>query len=154
MPAVADAAMPAVTVNPDMGLFVIAAPSGGYSCLGFAVAERRIAAIAAWLGTPVAPHIAGTPGAYAELQRLQHLAWERHAATGDRCPAELTPQLVGLEGRRVEVTAHDGERRTFRVGRSTGWLPCHLEISGRASGGPAVMGAPFLAVRVLPDPRR
>jgi hypothetical protein len=67
-----------------------------------------------------------------------------------RCPVELTAQLVGLEGKRVEVVDRHGERRRFQVGKSTGWMPCHLEISRRNStGGPAVTGAPFQSVRVL-----
>lgn len=31
--------------------------------------------------------------------------------TGTRCPADLTPQLKGLEGKRVEVVDGGGERR-------------------------------------------
>jgi hypothetical protein len=47
----------------------------------------------------------------------------------------LTPQLVGLEGWRVEVETTYGEKRRFIVGRSTGWRPCHLEIANRRSSG-------------------
>lgn len=51
----------------------------------------------------------------------------------------LSPQLVGLEGYRVEVVDRHGETRRFYVGRSTGWKPCHLEVKLRTStgGGPA-----------------
>lgn len=50
----------------------------------------------------------------------------------------LSPQLVGLEGWRVEVVTTYDKTRRFIVGRSTGWKPCHLEISRRnAYGGPA-----------------
>jgi hypothetical protein len=49
----------------------------------------------------------------------------------------LSPQLVGLEGWRVEVETTYGEKRRFIVGRSTGWRPCHIEVSRRsAHGGP------------------
>ena len=41
----------------------------------------------------------------------------------------LSPQLVGLEGWRVEVETDYGEKRRFIVGRSTGWRPCSLEIA-------------------------
>jgi hypothetical protein len=48
----------------------------------------------------------------------------------------LTPELVGLEGWRVEAIDPNGEKRRFIVGRSTGWRPCHLEIANvRSSGG-------------------
>ena len=67
-----------------------------------------------------------------------------------RCPVELTPELTGLEGKRVEVVDRYGERRRFIVGKSTGWLPIHLEIARRnSSGGPAVTGAPFQSVRIV-----
>ena len=50
----------------------------------------------------------------------------------------LSPQLVGLEGWRVEVVTDWGETSRFIVGRSTGWRPCHIEVSRRsARGGPA-----------------
>lgn len=46
----------------------------------------------------------------------------------------LSPQLVGLEGWRVEVE-QDGRIYRFIVGRSTGWRPCHLEVSRRNAHG-------------------
>lgn len=52
-----------------------------------------------------------------------------------RSDAGLTPQLVGLEGWRVEVVTTYGETRRFYVGRSTGWVPCHIEIARRDSTG-------------------
>ncbi|END3175285.1 hypothetical protein ABL052_004504, partial [Salmonella enterica] len=71
-------------------------------------------------------------------------------ASGNKCDAEYTPQLVGLEGRRVEVIDAYGETRRFIVGRSSGWMPCHIEIARRDShGGPAVTGAPFKSVSVI-----
>lgn len=50
---------------------------------------------------------------------------ERHAI---RDLSGLCPQLRGLEGWRVEVVDHDGEKRRFLVGMSAGWRPCHLEL--------------------------
>jgi hypothetical protein len=50
--------------------------------------------------------------------------------------SDLSPQLVGLEGKRVEVTDIFGRSRRFWVGKSTGWKPCHLEIkTTRSMGG-------------------
>ena len=57
---------------------------------------------------------------------------EREAA---RDNSSLSPQLLGLEGWRVEVEATYGEMRRFIVGKSTGWRPCHLEIATRRSSG-------------------
>jgi hypothetical protein len=49
--------------------------------------------------------------------------------------SDLTPQLTGLEGWRVEVVTDYGEKRRFIVGKSTGWKPIHLEIANRRSSG-------------------
>lgn len=63
---------------------------------------------------------------------------------------ELTPQLLGLEGQRVEVVDSYGDTRRFYVGRSTGWRPIHIEVKRIDSlGGSAVTGAPFKSVTVV-----
>jgi hypothetical protein len=63
--------------------------------------------------------------------------------------SDLTHQLIGYEGYRVEVVDNRGERRRFNVGRSTGWRPCHLEVHNARSmgGGPADKN--YQSVRVL-----
>jgi hypothetical protein len=148
-----------VTTNPEQELYVIPCNVGrrqGYTCLGFEVCLRRASAIAAWLrqeGQPaedVPADLRGTLDAYHRYCDLLVRAGEYCRQNDKRCPVELTPQLVGSEGRRVEVVDCCGQRRRFIVGRSTGWLPCHLEIARRnSSGGPAVMGTPFQSVRVV-----
>ena len=51
----------------------------------------------------------------------------------------LIPELVGMEGWRIEVTYPDGGKARYYVGRSAGWIPCHLEIkTSRSSGGGSV----------------
>jgi hypothetical protein len=52
-----------------------------------------------------------------------------------RSDAGLSPQLIGLEGYRVEVVTDYGETRRFIVGRSSGWEPCHIEVPRRNSSG-------------------
>lgn len=145
-----DPALAGVTVNAEQGLYVLPFP-GGYTCLGFDVALRQARAVAEWAGVPAPdPARAGTLAGYADYLRAMAAARAKHDRTGERCPAELTPQLVGLEGRRVEVVDADGRTRRFKVGRSTGWLPCHLELhNARSVGGGPVMGAPFRSVRVV-----
>ncbi len=49
--------------------------------------------------------------------------------------SKMSPQLIGLEGWRVEVEDIYGEVRRFIVGKSTGWRPIHLEIKNRRSSG-------------------
>lgn len=125
----------------------------GFTTLGFAHADSQRAKVAAWLeaeGKPLerveaAP---GTPEAFAAYHAAMAAGRAHNAATGRRCEADLTPQLRGLEGKRVEVTEADGTTRRFTVGKSSGWLPIHLEIARRGqSYGESVEGAPFKAVR-------
>ena len=68
---------------------------------------------------------------------------------GLRDSSDLTPQLIGLEGQRVEVVSIHGDTRRFIVGKSTGWKPCHLEVKTRRSlgGGPA--SREYRSVRVV-----
>ena len=146
---------PSVGINAEYGLYVI--PCGdGHTCLGFDVLVQRHNAVAAWLrngglrADDLPPEARGTMQAYNAYTALMERAAAYCQRNDLRCPVELTAQLVGLEGKRVEVVDRHGERRRFQVGKSTGWMPCHLEISRRNStGGPAVTGAPFQSVRVL-----
>jgi len=142
-------------INAEQELYVIP-NSHGYSCLGFDVLLTRYNAIAAWLRkeglqqADLPPEARGTMRAYTAYRTLLDRAASYCQRNKLRCPAELTPQLSGLEGKRVEVVDSYGERRRFIVGKSTGWLPCHLEIARRnSSGGPAVTGAPFQSVRTV-----
>jgi hypothetical protein len=144
-----------VTVNAEQALYVIP-ESHGYSCLGFDVLISRYNAVAAWLRKEslqqddLPPEARGSMRAYTAYRTLLDRARSYCERNNLRCPAELTPQLTGLEGKRVEVVDQYGERRRFQVGKSTGWLPIHLEIARRnSSGGPAVTGAPFQSVRIV-----
>ena len=138
-------------INREMRLFLI--PSGsGFSCYGFDVLQRKTAAVAAWLGRPdlAPPARKGTLKAWRAYQAAMKAGAAHARATGTRCPAELTRALIGLEGSRVEVITPDGERSRFIVGKSTGWLPIHLEIKRRDShGGGAAYVPEGSTVRVL-----
>ncbi|MCC6818584.1 MAG: hypothetical protein IT245_06825 [Bacteroidia bacterium] len=54
--------------------------------------------------------------------------------TGKRYDFELHPKLIGLEGKRIECIMY-GEKTRFIVGKSTGFIPIHLEIKTRRSSG-------------------
>ena len=144
-----------VGINAEQALYVIP-ESHGYSCLGFDVLISRYNAIAAWLRKEslqqddLPPEARGSMRAYTAYRTLLDRARSYCERNALRCPAELTPQLTGLEGKRVEVVDCYGERRRFQVSKSMGWLPIHLEISRRnAAGGRAVWGAPFQLVRIV-----
>lgn len=138
---------PNVAVNEQSRLYII--PSGGgASCLGFDVAERRRTAVLQWMGESVSPVEVGTQNAYMAYLAAMAKGSEHAHNTGSRCPAELIPALEPHIGWRVEVTSTDGSSRRFIVGRSTGWMPCNLEIATRrSSGGAAAYLAPGDVVR-------
>lgn len=76
------------------------------------------------------------------MDKMTHDQWVRMTPSqkdAHRDNSGLSPQLIGLEGWRVEVLTTYGEKRRFIVGKSTGWRPCHLELSrrGSTSGGGA-----------------
>jgi hypothetical protein len=66
-----------------------------------------------------------------------------------RSDAGLTKQLVGMEGWRVEVKTTYGETRRFIVGKSTGWVPCHIEVHSRRSHGGPSASQEYASVRKL-----
>lgn len=142
---------------PGGGLYVIKC-GGGVSCLGFARAGYLAEAVRNWIedesngeapelaglyldgGTVYATSDAGTPAGYDFYMAAMKAGSEFNRRTGRRCPAELSPELTGKEGHRVRVLDCDGQEVSrFWVGRSTGWMPCHLEIARTDShGGGAV----------------
>jgi hypothetical protein len=121
------------------------------SCLGFDVCIKRRDALALELGHPeLTLAKRGTLKANKELNKLYAIAREKNKATGWRSSSELTPELIGLEGKRVEVVTSWGEKNRFIVGKSTGFIPCHLEIkTRRSSGGGSVCGSPFKSLRII-----
>lgn len=137
-----------VTVNNDQRLYVIPC-NGGFTCLGFDVCQQRGKRLAAEMGSLFDAPI-GSIAAYERLKELQEIARLLNQKQGFRATCELHPALIGYEGRRVEVTMY-GERVRFQVGRSTGWIPCHLQIhNSRSSGGGAISpDAPISSLRVI-----
>lgn len=144
-----------VTVNETQRLYVIPCGSG-FTCLGFQNAYKRASAVAAFAGVAASTLAnVGTLAGYDEYAAIMTAGAAYAARTGERCESDLTPALIGLEGCRVEV--HPGglasDARRFWVGRSTGWMPCHLEIARRsrthASGGPAAMVDPGDVVKFI-----
>lgn len=143
-----------VTTLPDSKLYRIG-DNSGYSCLGFDVLESRYTRLASEMvakcGYSVPqPEIYGTPERYQQYKGLLAAAQRYSADTGYRFHSELTRELIGLEGRRVEVTYQDGTKSRFKVGKSTGWLPCHLELKNvRSMGGSPVYFPSGSSVRVI-----
>jgi hypothetical protein len=145
-------------INLDSRLYVLR-EGDGFSCYGFDVLERKAAGLAECMladsdGVEMATAGKGTPQAFDAWAELVAIAREQYERHGRRCEAELTPALKGLEGKRVEVE-RDGELSRFIVGRSTGWIPVHLEIKRRNSSGgePVYWPEGARVVRVLENVR-
>lgn len=143
-----------IGANSDAGLYTVTYDHvhahGGTACLGFEVVAERSRRMAAELDMAYVDHEPGL-AAFDQYTGLIDAAAARHIADRSwRSRVELTPQLIGLEGKRVEVVDRWNQRRRFHVGKSTGWIPCHLELTRRSSSdGGAVTGAPFKSVRVI-----
>lgn len=158
------------TINKDSRLYVIRA-GAGYTTYGFDVLNVKAANVLDWLKNSrhagrAAEMILGAKGI--DLHSLEvpaRVGTKKHfaacvavleagrvycLASGTRCDVELSQQLTGLVGRRVEVVDRFGEKRRFIVGRSSGWLPVHLEVLRKDSaGGAPVSGIPFKSVKVI-----
>lgn len=127
-----------VKINKEQRRYVI--DNGhGYSCLGFDVCEKQSTLLQMWLNDFTNIARKGTKKAYNQYQKLLNQARDVCHKENRTCDIELREQLLGLEGKRVEVTEHSGEKRRFYVGKSTGWMPSHLEIKQiNSSGGTPV----------------
>ena len=126
--------MRTITINKDQELYVI--PSGnGFSCLGFNVCETRIQRLSSELGYLINKKIKiGTKKHYNQYCFLVNAAKRKHEQTGWRSSSQLNPDLIGMEGKRIEAILY-GEKTRFIIGKSTGFIPCHLEIKTKRSHG-------------------
>jgi hypothetical protein len=142
------------SINTEQRLYVM--PCGdGFTCCGFDVLDRNAHAVARYAHAAPPTAAPGTVEHFEQCAAIMDAGARYSAETRTRDGSDLTPALLGLEGRRVEVTMPDGERRRFWVGKSTGWRPCHLEIATRRShGGGAVYFPPGSIVRVVSTDRR
>jgi len=137
------------SINREQRLYVM--PSGnGYSCYGFDVLHRKLNALAAEMGVPVVSKRKGTKKQFFEYSKLLDAAYARFKATGKKIECELHKPFIGLEGKRVEVVQTDGGTRRFYIGKSTGWMPCHLEVhNSRSIGGIQVMEFNIKSFRIV-----
>lgn len=147
-----------IKLNPEQRLYII--PCGkGFTCHGFDVVARLSLMLHRWLrsrSSEASPFprnwepTNGTLDAYADYELLLKRAQVYCQMFNERCNIELNPNLIGLEGKRIEVIDRDGNRRRFIVGKSTGWMPIHLEIARRnCHGGPACDSRGYESIRVV-----
>lgn len=142
------------SINKEQKLYVIQAGKG-FSTYGFEFLNRRAIALREWYfeqnpqAIPQIPARIGTKKHYAACQKVIDQVGRYCNHSGIKCLVELSPQLKGLEGRRVEVVTMCGEKRRFIVGKSTGWLVNHLEIPRQNSTGGMSAETQYKSVVVL-----
>lgn len=127
----------------------------GYTCNGFDYLNKQATALRDWYfeqdsqAIPQIPARVGTKKHFEACQKVitQVSRYCNHKKI--KCPAQLSPQLKGLEGRRVEVETLYGEIRRFNVGLSTGWLPIHLEVARANSTGGISAEQQYKSVRIV-----
>ena len=127
------------SINKDQGVYVLKC-GDGFSCLGFEVVKRKAERLALELGETVNAKYLGTKKMLREYYRLVEIARTKNEETNWRSQSELYKPFIGHEGRRVEVVYNWDEKERFNIGRSTGFIPCHIAVKQKNStGGGGVM---------------
>ena len=139
-----------VKINKEQKLYVIPCGSG-YSCYGFEVLKNKLNRLAKeYNREDLTVKRAGTIKAYNNYLKVVKIAEKRFKTEGYRSKSDLIPEYIGKEGKRVEVVTSYGEKQRYIIGKSTGFIPCHLEIKRKgSSGGSSVMGYPFKSLIFL-----
>lgn len=155
------------SINKEQRLYVIRC-GAGYSCYGYDSLNRQAQGVLSWLKEQgrtaelllgahkvdvkslSIPERVGTKKHFAACDAILNAGAQFSRDSGIRCFAELHPQLMGKEGKRVKIIDAAGNPRSFIVGRSSGWLPTHLEVSRRdSSGGVPVSRENFQSVSLV-----
>ncbi len=126
--------MDKVAINNEQRLYVLHCGKG-FSCLGFDVCKNRSGRLAKELEEPIKDCPVGSVEAFQEYERLVEVVRERNQKTGFRSQTGLVSQLIGYEGWRVNVVNCWGEKKSFIVGKSSGCIPCHIELKTKKSRG-------------------
>ena len=136
-----------VTLNPDGTLYIV----NKSAYYGVDHADRNIRAVSAWMNIPTdnIPE-KGTPEHYHYYKMIMNKGAEHAHKNNVKCEHHLkTSQLHGLLGRRVEVVTMYGETRRFNVGKSTGWMPCYLEVENARTRGGCAAEREYQSVKVV-----
>ena len=136
-------------IDTESKLYVIG-DGTGWSCYGFDVLDRKARNVAMWCNVLPPSADLGTNEHFEQCRWILDRGAEYATKTGKRCNAELIPEFIGLEGKRVEVTMPEGHSYRFWIGKSTGWMPCHIERKiSRSRGGGAAYFPAGATVRIV-----
>ena len=138
-----------ITINNEQELYVI--PEGkGYTCLGFDVTIKRIKLLAEELHLPYNNLNRGSIEAYETYLNIVEIARQKFINSGWRSTSDLYSPFIGHEGKRVEVTYTWDEKERFYIGKSTGFIPCHIMIKkSNSTGGCSVLNNSIKSFRFV-----
>jgi hypothetical protein len=141
-----------IKIDKEQKLYVLSASKNHVSCLGFDVVMRKGQALAEEMNEIFNTKRTGSKKAYKEYCRLIEIARRKNTSTGWRSHTELFKPFIGNEGKRVEVEYDWGEKERFYIGKSTGWIPCHLAIKKSNSiGGAALLADSIKSFHFISD---
>lgn len=137
------------SINKEQRRYVLKC-GNGFTCYGFDVLDTKIKNLCKELNVPNPIKRKGTKKAYLFYSKLIEIVRYNFKTNGIKSNSELIPEFIGKEGKRVEIIDKHGDKRRFIIGKSTGWIPCHLEIKKSNSyGGGTVYGYPFKSIKFL-----
>lgn len=129
-----------ITINHEQELFVIPCGKNGFTCLGFDVCKERSITLQNELHIIQNLPPKNSLRAYEYYNELCDTVRVMNTQSGFRSQTELYKPFIGNEGRRVEVVYSDGTKERFNIGKSTGYIPCHIMVkTSRSLGGGAVL---------------
>lgn len=137
-------------VNKEQKLYVIES-GNGYSCWRFKVLFNKVNRLALeYNRVDLSVKYLGTKKVYTNYLKLLKIAEKRFKTENYKSKSDLIPEFIGKEGKRVEVVTSYNEKQRYIIGKSSGFIPCHLEIKKRNSiGGGSVTGYPFKSISFL-----
>jgi hypothetical protein len=137
------------SINKEQGLFTF--KNGKYfSCLGFEVVINKAKRLSEELGIDCPNFRKGSKESLKFYYKMLKIASQKHEKTGWRSNSELYKPFIGHEGKRVEVEYTWGEKERFYIGKSMGFIPCHIMVKqSNSTGGPSVFNDSIKNFRFL-----
>ena len=125
----------------------------GSSRLPFEGVERRVNQFTEWLlernyTLPPIPEC-GTVAYYVYQEELMDIAYVHCQSTGEKFLTWLKPELIGYEGKTIEVVDKLGETQRFKLGVIGEWALQHVRILPGEEGSRPVIGEPFQSIKVV-----
>jgi hypothetical protein len=127
------------SINKEQGLFVF--KHGKYvSCLGFGVVINKTKNLSKELNINCPNFRKGSKASLKFYYKVINIAKKKNKQTGWKSQSELFVPFIGNEGKRVEVEYNWGEKERFYIGKSMGFIPCHIMVKqSNSTGGASVL---------------